>query len=819
MLFGSKLEQEIYQPWREHYIDYLRLKKLLKEGVILQNNWSDQDEQNFVSALDSDLEKVYTFQANKYDELNEYLNELQEATEKPTKSFDVQAFSEKLEQALNLTQELNHFQRLNYTGFIKIVKKHDRLHSKYSVKPMLNVRLKSLPFHSEDYSPLLFKISALFQFLRDNYEVDRSLSKLSSFNDEAAAEDFKSFKFWVHPDNLMEVKATILRHLPVLVYNTKNSESTYDYDDVDDDDDDDDDALQFSKNDPTINCLYFDNDNFDLYNNKLIKNPNAVTLRVKWLGHLYNKPPISLEKKSFEKNSDTYDVDENITLKEKYLDSFLNGTFDKEKYIRKLQKKGESPEYLEKLEKHIDSLSNCIKDNNIQPCLRTMYKRTAFQIPGDDKVRVVIDSDIYFIREDSFDSQRPIRDPTKWHRTDIDSKVNNPLSLLRKGEYVKFPYAELEIKIKTKKKTNKKLLWVDDLVQSHLVKEIPNFSKFIHGIASLFLEDDKLDNIPFWFNELESDLMVDPQQAFNDTREKLAKMQSDEENFKKFRSMLAASGSTDVSARSKSFSGSLLNGFGVEEPQQGPRKSESGFSNKTLGTSTSYGTNGTTGAVDPLDRQGDAAGVSGGDLDQSSDESSDDEERGGSKPFSKLLKLPSTFSKLLDVDSEDEEVDLPAGVVKPAQYIKNAGPLKIEPKVWLANERTFNRWLHVTTLLSSLTFIIVSSTTRANSTETAKVVAYIYFGLTVFSALWGYYIFMRRCDIITERSSKHLDNVFGPLIIGVGLIAGLVINFVYGYRAIARESVVAASELGDGYYAANPMQRRILEWVFWAVGA
>lgn len=806
MLFGSKLEQEIYPPWREYYIDYLRLKKLLKEGVILQNNWSDQDEQNFVSALDSDLEKVYTFQTNQYDELNEYLNDLQELTEKPTQTFDVQSFSEKLEHALNLTLELNHFQRLNYTGFIKIVKKHDRLHSKYSVKPMLNVRLKSLPFHSEDYSPLLFKISALFQFLRDNYEVDKSLSKLSSFNDEAADEDYKSFKFWVHPDNLMEVKATILRHLPVLVYNTKSSESIYDYDDVDDDDDDD---VQFSKNDPTINCLYFDNDNFDLYNSKLIKNPNAMTLRVKWLGHLYNKPPITLEKKRFEKSLETYDVDENLTLKEKYLDSFLAGTFDREKYLKKLQKRGESPEHLEKLEKNIDSLSKCIKDNNIQPCLRTMYKRTAFQIPGDDKVRVVIDSDIYFIREDSFDTQRPIRNPQKWHRTDIDSRVNNPLSLLRKGEYTKFPYAELEIKIKNQKKTSRKLLWVDDLVHSHLVKEIPNFSKFIHGIASLFLEDDKLDNIPFWFNELESDLKVDPQQAYNDTREKLAKMQNDEDNFSKFRSMLAALGSTNISARSKSFSGSLLNGDDFSLGEQ-PRPSESGISGRSY-----------INGIPVNGEQEQEGGTSGGDLDQSSDESSDEDESSGKKNLSKLLKLPTTFSKLLDVDSEEEEVNLPAGVVKPTQYIKNAGPLKIEPKVWLANERTFNRWLHVTTLLSSLTFVIFSSTSRANSNKVSTAVAYIYFALTVFLAIWGYYIYIRRSNIITERSSRHLDNIIGPLVVAVGLIAGLTINFVYGYRALANEHATGMTVTGltEDYYTSHPWQKRILDGVFWLIGA
>ncbi|OBA21813.1 SPX-domain-containing protein [Metschnikowia bicuspidata var. bicuspidata NRRL YB-4993] len=788
VLFESKLGNEIYEPWRDYYLNYIKLKKLLKEEVIIKNAWTEKDEQNFVGALDLDLEKVYTFQVNTYDDLNEKLNELQALTESTAPDFDVQKFTAKLELVLNLTQELNRFQRVNYTGFTKIVKKHDRLHPSYSVKPLLNVRLKSLPFHSEDYSPLVFKISALFQFLRDNYDVDQSLSKLSSFNDETV-EDYQSFKFWVHPDNLMEVKANILRHLPVLVYNSKNY-----YDDDDDDDDDDDEVSRFSKNDPQINCLYFDSPNFDLYNNKLTKSVNASTLRIKWVGPLYKKPEVLIEKKTFEKSSETYDVDEKFILKEKYLDSFVNGSFNATKYLNKLKKKGKSPEEIDDARKHIESFTKYIEENHVQPCLRTTYKRTAFQIPGDDKVRVVIDSDIYFIREDAFDAQRPIRDPSKWHRTDIDSKVNNPLSLLRKGEFVKFPYAELEVKVRTKRK-GKKVIWIEDLVQSHLVKEIPHFSKFIHGIGSLFLEDDKLDNIPLWFNELEADMTFDPERAFLDTREKMAKLQNDEDNLKKFKTMLANSASPNLAPRSKSFSGSEL----ILDTQRKP--SHTNNLQPVQETNTE----------DPV--------TSGVDLDQSSDEDFEDEAQRGFKR--KLFNIPSTFSKLLDADSEEEEFDLPTGVAKPDSYIKNAGPLKVEPKVWLANERTFNRWLHVTTLLSTLTFIIYSSAKKANSTQLAERLSYVYFALTLFSGFWGYHIFLKRRSIIMERSDKHLDNIVGPVLVAFGLMFGLIVNFVYGFRSVASQQASGFTIMGltEDFYARNPMQKTILDFVFKLVGA
>lgn len=802
MLFGSKLESEVYQPWKEYYVNYVHLKKLLKEGVILQNNWTDKDEQNFVAALDSDLEKVYTFQANKYDELNDQLNELQAETESAKTKFDVNLFSARLELVLQLAQELNHFQRLNYTGFIKIVKKHDRIHPQFLVKPLLNVRLKNLPFHSEDYLPLLYKISALFQFLRDNYDVDRQLSKLLSFNEEP--QGFQLFKFWIHPDNLMEVKATILRHLPVLVYNNQNRDGYYDDDDDDDDDEDanDDTAGHLgSKNDPTITCLYFDNPNFELYNSHLVKNPNLSTLRIKWIGKLANKPKISFEKKNFDVSEDQFAVNEKITVKEKNVAQVIANKFNVEKHARKLAKRGDSEADVKHEVDNITNLQSFIQEHSIQPCVRTVYKRTAFQIPGDDKARIVIDSDLIFIREDAFDEDRPIRDPTKWHRTDIDLGVANPFSLLRKGEYSKFPYASMEIKVKTRR--NKRLVWIDDLVNLGLIKEIPNFSKFIHGVASLFLEDDKLNNVPLWFNELEADLKIDPQQAYIENHKKLLKQQNDDDNILKFKLMIANLTSSDFNhPRLKSFLGQLLEDYNEEAAASGDK-------------SVSF---------DPVTpKKVVVPNTPPQDLDQSLedfDEDFDDELGGRPTALKNWLAIPSTFSKLMDIDSEDEEIELPAGVAKPDLYIKNAGPLKIEPKVWLANERTFNRWLHVTTLLSTLTFVIYSSTNLANSYQLSEVLAYIYFGLTLFSGVWGYYIFLRRREIIMERSSRHLDNVIGPLVVAVGLIVGLTINFVFGFRHLAdqKKATFSTAGLNDSFYERNPVHKAVHEFVFKLVG-
>ena len=58
--------------------------------------------------------------------------------------------------------ELEKYSRINYTGFLKAAKKHDRRRgSQYRVRPLLQVRLAALPFNVENYSPLLHRLVVL----------------------------------------------------------------------------------------------------------------------------------------------------------------------------------------------------------------------------------------------------------------------------------------------------------------------------------------------------------------------------------------------------------------------------------------------------------------------------------------------------------------------------------------------------------------------------------------------------------------------------------------------------------------------------------
>lgn len=832
MLFGAKLRNDRFPPWKDFYMDYDTLKDLLDENGI-QQDWHDKQESSFVEFLDKQLEKVYSFQKSKYNSLMDKLAQLEKQTdsEEKIKNLNSNVFQTVLENCLTEAKELDNFSRSNFTGFIKIVKKHDKLHPNYpSVRSLLEVRLKELPFHSEELSPLLYKISLLYNILRGNFNnnVSTSLastSKLSRGNNDDEFE-FKTFKFWIHPDNLMEVKTRILRHLPVLVYASAPTESV-----VEDFDDNEivsnstdslhsslnssmDDTNNLKKNyspkslDPNITALYFDNEFFELYNNKLLKNIEAPTLRLRWIGKLNDNPDIFIEKRTMIEDSNgrkDFEVTK-FKIKSKYLNGFIfNGdTQYKETILKKLKGSGTVEMELNKLSNDFDDIQQLILQNDLQPLLRTIYRRTAFQIPGDDRVRITVDSDILYIREDSFDKKRPIRKPSEWHRSDIDADVTNPLKFLRKGEYAKFPFSVMEIKVKnndvisnfseptTMSKINlpnRHGKWISELTNSHLVKEVPNFSLYIQGVASLFGDEEKLDILPFWLPDIENDIKRDPTQAYEEEQQKIKKQ-------KEFQAKI--DGMRRLSKIQKDEN--------VIEP----------FNFNSQNTTVDLNTIASN------------KSFSNGDLEdhESSDEETTTVANGQNKKKKKseptfLNILAGRNSKLDGFDSEDEEIDLPVGVNKPTSYLKNAGPIKVEAKVWLANERTFNRWLHVTSLLSILTFSIYNSVKKAAFPNLANYLAYIYFSLTIFSGSWAYYTYIKRLNVIKERSGQHLDAPLGPIVLAFVLAVTLIINFVVAFRdmSLERKQSIASLTIEPVFRSVPTELQWIENLIFKLVGA
>ncbi|KAK7203615.1 VTC domain-containing protein [Myxozyma melibiosi] len=791
MLFGVKLANEIYKPWSASYIDYERLKRLLKEDeddddVLLSRRqskvsatkraqaWTERDESTFVEALDAELEKVYAFESNKYADLKDKAAAADAIIHPPVGAptgggapdapapqpaiEDLTDFERELDSIAAEAKELAKFTRLNYTGFFKIVKKHDRLYSQYSVRPLLQVRLAALPFNSENYSPILYKLSSLYEYLRVHKEsvllssVPEVGLAMSQAPTASATTTFKSFKFWVHPENLMEVKTFILRRLPLLIYNPQASK-----------------ILNMSTPDPTITTLYFDNPDFQLYLEKLESRETASSLRIRWYGKLNSHPEIFIERKFVDPEDKETVLEQRIPIKEKYVKPFIDGTYSMEKTIRKMRERNTPIADVERFEKVVSDIQSFIRSNNLQPVLRAVYSRTAFQIPDDDRVRISIDNDIDLIREDALDLSRPCRDPDDWHRHDIDDMgLEHPFKTIRKGEISRFPYAVLDVKVAMKTGDSKiRPSWIKDLMSSHLVKEAPKFSKFAHGISMLFDDEEYINVLPYWLSELEKDIRRDPEQAYAEELNR-KKFGDDQPLSISLKQVTSPSGSPSRVASHSEAVSSLIAAVNEQPSRHGRTESISMRS-----------------FIDDEDREHQQLiGVASDDEEEEDESSSSEDDDDDPSPTVALLGRRRQKRKQgksnghkswFTLRSRSKDFKLPPGVVRPKRLLTQSGTVMVEPKVWLANERTFNKWLQVTVLLSALTFGLYNAAGKYN--YVAHRLAYAYFVLTLFTGCWGYGVYMHRVKAIQMRSGKHLDSPLGPIVVSLALLGAIVINY------------------------------------------
>ena len=192
MRFGKMLRDAVHAPWKDKYIDYRKLKTLLREDKFDDDSepWTEEDENRFCDEIfNVELEKVATFQQQQFDTLKNRvdaafgkLKELSPATTTaddetaaPLEEADkarLRELEKELDAITNEVKVLKKYSSINYTGFLKIVKKHDRKRGdNYKVRPIMQLSLAQRPFNSEQgYSPLLEKLSIMYFAIHQHLE-------------------------------------------------------------------------------------------------------------------------------------------------------------------------------------------------------------------------------------------------------------------------------------------------------------------------------------------------------------------------------------------------------------------------------------------------------------------------------------------------------------------------------------------------------------------------------------------------------------------------------------------------------------------------
>lgn len=113
------------------YPAYDELKSMLKQEMRGgQSIWDEEKESSFVEQLEKELEKVYSFQRVKLGEINRRIDaeahEVETLCRKHMPDEDEFTASEiELGHIIADVHDLAKYSRLNYSGFLLIIKKHD----------------------------------------------------------------------------------------------------------------------------------------------------------------------------------------------------------------------------------------------------------------------------------------------------------------------------------------------------------------------------------------------------------------------------------------------------------------------------------------------------------------------------------------------------------------------------------------------------------------------------------------------------------------------------------------------------------------------
>ncbi|KAG2355899.1 VTC domain-containing protein [Suillus spraguei] len=209
-------------------------------------------------------------------------------------------------------------------------------------------------------------------------------AKLAADSDAASGMTSIAFQERVHLDNLVPLKLAILRYLPVLVFNAEK---------------------KFEPKDASTH--YFDNEDLELYLGRLEKTKGVEAICLRWYGDM-NMKTIFTERKTHREDWTVEKfVKTRFPIKEHLVSPFLRGEYTMDAELQPLVDKGK------KTQAEVDStiqppseIRYRILTKQLHPVMRTFYNRTAFQLPGDPRVRILLDTELTMVREDNWGGRR-----------------------------------------------------------------------------------------------------------------------------------------------------------------------------------------------------------------------------------------------------------------------------------------------------------------------------------------------------------------------------------------------------------------------------
>jgi len=158
------------------------------------------------------------------------------------------------------------------------------------------------------------------------------------------------------------------------------------------------------------------------------------------------------------------------------------------------------------------------------------------------------------------------------------------------------------------------------------------------------------------------------------------------------------------------------------------------------------------------------------------------------------VRRPPRYLRTDDIPETDTEgerptvrdyhaiTSLPPQVRVPKKILTS---IKVEGKVWFANERTWVSWLNVSILLATLSLGLFN----ASKDDIARRFAYVYAFISVAILIYGYMLYQRRISMIRRRDPGHFDALAGPIILSIALFCAVLANFIIRVRELQKKEI------------------------------
>jgi hypothetical protein len=436
-------------------------------------------------------------------------------------------------------------------------------------------------------------------------------------------------------------------------------------------------------------------------------------------------------------------VKDRFRLKENHVNNFMTGLYPANQIAQDNRKAGADESTVENIRFIGEGVQKSFKERRLEPMIRAFYNRTAFQLPDNQRVRISLDTDLTFIREDHIDGVSRRQPTYNWRRNDVG--IDYPFQYVKESDILRFPYAVLETKLQSHL-GQEPPSWLTSLVESHLVHEVPRFSKYLHGACHFYRE--KLPLLPWWLAELNVDIRKPRTEGIGLTRSRSFKPLIDG----KYRRAM-------IEEKERAHQQAVVQGEHISA-----RSSSTGTAVNEVASSSS---------VDDVYKKANQPEYTTVEL-PPLPPTKVEKSYGTPEKAKHMSSLPPQIQKFFGRGNEhrfsqdETELGVPVTGEEFDTNKRQKVKVRVEPKVFFANERTFISWLQFCALLLTVALNLLNF-----GDNVSRTVGGIFIGLSAGIAIYALYRFEKRAwydYIITFTNRSYMYTYIYDLFYSIGVV-------------------------------------------------